>query len=84
MPKPPIGKAVLGHISVALFRNENDGNGGPRYSVSLQRRYWDRSKESWESTTCYLPPSDVPAAISCLRKIEATLLDLDDRASVES
>jgi len=72
----PSFQATLGPVSSAVFEHESDGNGTPRLSISLRRRFFDRKAEEWKTSVCYLTPETLSAAIAVLKAIENTLLEV--------
>jgi len=74
MSNKPVLKSDLGHLSVAIWENERDENGGTFRSISVSRRYFDRKKNDWEATSMSLNPSDIPAVIRLLQSIETQLI----------
>lgn len=77
----PSFQATLGPVSSAVFEHEPDGNGQPRLSISLRRRFFDRKSEEWKTSVAYLTPETLSAAIAVLKAIESTLLEVK---SIES
>lgn len=71
----PIAKRELGHLSVAVWANERQDDGGAFRSVSLSRRYYDRQSGEWKSTSVSLNPADVPTVIRLLQGIESELIE---------
>lgn len=73
----PIFKRELGHLSVAIFENEREGDRTPMRSISLSRRYFDRGEDQWKSSTMSVNPADVPTLHRLLGPVEQFLLDTD-------
>ncbi len=71
----PIFKRNLGHLSVAVFENERQGDSPPARSISVSRRYFDRQSEEWKSSAVSLNPADVPAISKLLQVVEQWLID---------
>ncbi|MCA9075286.1 MAG: hypothetical protein KDA93_09655 [Planctomycetaceae bacterium] len=70
----PIFKRELSHLSVAVFENERDGDKSPLRSISISRRYFDRSDEEWKSSAMSVNPADVPAIRQLLAPVEEFLM----------
>jgi len=71
----PVFKRELGHLSVAVFENERDGDKTPLRSVSVSRRYFDRNDDEWKSSVMSVNPADVPGLRRLLEPVEEFLLD---------
>ena len=77
----PTTQVSLGPVSSAVFEHERDGNGTPRLSISLRRRFFDRKAEEWKTSVCYLTPETLSAGIAVLKAIESTLLEVHSNQS---
>lgn len=76
----PVKKYQAGSVSLAVWKNvyvdEKDGREGVLYSVTLERRYKDRSGV-WQSTNSFRA-NDLPKASLLLQKgYEFVTLDAD-------
>lgn len=71
----PIYRRQLGHLSVAVFENERQGDASPARTVSVARRYFDRQTEEWKTSSVSLNPADVPAISRLLATAETWLLE---------
>lgn len=79
--KSPSLQAALGAVSSAVFEHESEGNGPPRLSISLRRRFFDANAEEWKTSVMYLTPETLSAAIAVLRAIEHQLLEVRSNES---
>jgi len=75
--KVPKHQFALGPVSSAVFEHESEGNGPPRLSISLRRRFYDRSADEWKTSVCYLTPETLSAAIAVLSTVQSKLLEID-------
>lgn len=71
----PVFKRQLGHLSVAVFENERQGDAPPARSISIARRYFERQAEEWKTSSVSLNPADVPAISRLLQSVELWLLE---------
>ena len=71
----PVYRAQLDALSVAVFEKRDEEFGSVRLNVSIQKRYFDKTDDSWKSTTCYLSPSQVSASIRLLQAVESHIID---------
>ncbi|MCA8997698.1 MAG: hypothetical protein KDA80_11950 [Planctomycetaceae bacterium] len=74
----PIQKAQLGPLSVAVFENSRESDAAPVRSVSIAKRYFDRSAEEWKTTSVSLNPADVPAVIELMKSIQSWLISIPE------
>jgi hypothetical protein len=50
-PNKPVHEISDGALKVTIWKN--DGEYGPRYSVTCRRRYKDKSADEWKDTYSY-------------------------------
>lgn len=71
----PIVRRRLGHLSVSVFGSERSESGTPLQSISIARRYFDRSDEEWKTTSVSLNPADLPAVGVLLQNVQKWLIE---------
>ena len=47
----PVDHVRFGGIQAAIWRNDTEN--GPRYSVTVDRRYFDEKEQKWKSTSSF-------------------------------
>ena len=77
----PVFKRQFGHLSVAVFDNERQGDAPPARSISIARRYFDRQADEWKTSSASLNPADISAIARMLHSVEDWLLEHSGGAS---
>ena len=68
-PQKPEKEYRAGTIKAAIWRHEHDRDGETivSYSITLQKRYYDRDTKTWHDSDSFFP-EDLPKALLVLAK----------------